>query len=78
AIAGAAKILHRVERTAFQYLDHSSILAGKTIEIPVDYGGEYATDLPALCNLSGLSDREVVRIHHEAAYRVFALGSAPG
>ncbi|MGO4115692.1 5-oxoprolinase subunit PxpB [Rhizobium ruizarguesonis] len=53
-------------------------LNGKTIEIPVDYGGEYATDLPALCNLSGLSDREVVRIHHEAAYRVFALGSAPG
>ncbi|NKK55452.1 5-oxoprolinase subunit PxpB [Rhizobium leguminosarum bv. viciae] len=53
-------------------------LNGKTIEIPVDYGGEYATDLPALCDLSGLSDREVVRIHHEATYRVFALGSAPG
>ncbi|MBY3044111.1 5-oxoprolinase subunit PxpB [Rhizobium leguminosarum] len=53
-------------------------LKGKTIEIPVDYGGEYATDLPALCDLSGLSDREVVRIHREATYRVFALGSAPG
>ncbi|WP_246700568.1 carboxyltransferase domain-containing protein, partial [Rhizobium sp. PEPV16] len=53
-------------------------LKGKTIEIPVHYGGEYATDLPALCDLSGLSDREVVRIHHEATYRVFALGSAPG
>ncbi|MBY3039057.1 5-oxoprolinase subunit PxpB [Rhizobium laguerreae] len=53
-------------------------LKGKTIEIPVHYGGEYAADLPALCDLSGLSDREVVRIHHEATYRVFALGSAPG
>ncbi|MBY3094381.1 5-oxoprolinase subunit PxpB [Rhizobium laguerreae] len=53
-------------------------LKGKTIEIPVHYGGEYATDLPALCDLSGFSDREVVRIHHEATYRVFALGSAPG
>ncbi|MGO6675244.1 5-oxoprolinase subunit PxpB [Rhizobium leguminosarum] len=53
-------------------------LNGKTIEIPVHYGGEYATDLPALCDLSGLSDHEVVRIHHEATYRVFALGSAPG
>ncbi|MGO6682578.1 5-oxoprolinase subunit PxpB [Rhizobium leguminosarum] len=53
-------------------------LNGKTIEIPVHYGGEYATDLPALCDLSGLSDREVVRIHHESTYRVFALGSAPG
>lgn len=53
-------------------------LAGKTVEIPVQYGGEYATDLPAICDFSGLSDRDVVRIHHEAIYRVFALGSAPG
>ncbi|WLR95318.1 5-oxoprolinase subunit PxpB [Shinella zoogloeoides] len=53
-------------------------LAGREIEIAVTYGGEHATDLPALCDLSGLSDREVVRIHHEGTYRVFALGSAPG
>lgn len=53
-------------------------LTGKTIEIPVHYGGEYATDLAAICDFSGLSDREVVRLHHEATYRVFALGSAPG
>ena len=53
-------------------------LAGKTHEIPVHYGGEHATDLAALCDFSGLSDREVVRIHHQATYRVFALGSAPG
>jgi len=53
-------------------------LAGKIIEIPVHYGGDYAIDLPAICDFCGLSDREVVRIHHEASYRVFALGSAPG
>jgi KipI family sensor histidine kinase inhibitor len=53
-------------------------LAGKTIEIPVHYGGEFATDLAALCDLSGLSARDVVRLHYEATYRVFALGSAPG
>ncbi len=53
-------------------------LAGKTIEIAVQYGGEFATDLAALCDFSGLTDREVIRIHHEAIYRVFALGSAPG
>ena len=53
-------------------------LAGREIEIAVTYGGEHAGDLPALCDLSGLSDREVVRIHHEGNYRVFALGSAPG
>jgi KipI family sensor histidine kinase inhibitor len=53
-------------------------LVGRAIEIAVTYGGEHATDLPALCDLTGLGDREVVRIHHEATYRVFALGSAPG
>jgi len=53
-------------------------LAGRTIEITVTYGGEHATDLAALCDRSGLSDREVVRIHYEGTYRVFALGSAPG
>ncbi|MEN0117748.1 MAG: 5-oxoprolinase subunit PxpB [Agrobacterium cavarae] len=53
-------------------------LAGKTLEIPVHYGGGYATDLATICDFAGLSDREVVRIHYEATYRVFALGSAPG
>ncbi|GGG07801.1 5-oxoprolinase subunit PxpB [Rhizobium wenxiniae] len=53
-------------------------LAGRTIEITVTYGGEHATDLAALCDRSGLSDREVIRIHYEGTYRVFALGSAPG
>lgn len=53
-------------------------IVGREIEIAVTYGGEHATDLPALCDLSGLTDREVVRIHSEGSYRVFALGSAPG
>jgi KipI family sensor histidine kinase inhibitor len=53
-------------------------IKGKMIEIGVHYGGEHAIDLPALCDHSGLRDREVVRLHHEGTYTVFALGSAPG
>lgn len=53
-------------------------LGGKTIEIPVTYGGEHATDLAAVCDFSGLTAREVVRLHAEGSYTVFALGSAPG
>jgi KipI family sensor histidine kinase inhibitor len=68
-----------VERLETAWLEARSVdLKGKIIDIPVVYGGEYATDLAALCDHSGLSDREVVRRHHEASYRVFALGSAPG
>ncbi|HXV30889.1 MAG TPA: 5-oxoprolinase subunit PxpB [Sinorhizobium sp.] len=53
-------------------------LTGKTVEIPVTYGGEHATDLAAVCDYSGLSDREVVRLHWQGDYTVVALGSAPG
>ncbi len=68
-----------VERLKAAWHEASGIdIAGRTIEIPVHYGGVFAADLPALCDISGLSDREVVRIHHEGCYRVFALGSAPG
>jgi KipI family sensor histidine kinase inhibitor len=56
----------------------SIAINGKTIEIGVHYGGEHAIDLAALCDRSGLSDREVVRLHYEGIYTVFALGSAPG
>lgn len=57
---------------------HSIDLTGKTVEIPVTYGGEHATDLAAVCDYSGLSDREVVRLHWQGNYTVVALGSAPG
>jgi KipI family sensor histidine kinase inhibitor len=68
-----------VERLETAWLEARSVdLVGKIIEIPVVYGGEYATDLAAICDHSGLTGREVVRLHHEATYRVFALGSAPG
>lgn len=53
-------------------------LLGKTVEVPTTYGGEHAIDLPAICDYSGLPDREVVRLHWERTYTVFAVGSAPG
>ncbi|MFD3240668.1 5-oxoprolinase subunit PxpB [Rahnella perminowiae] len=51
---------------------------GKLIEIPVIYGGQYATDLDAVCRHTGLSPREVIHRHSEGCYTVFSLGSAPG
>jgi KipI family sensor histidine kinase inhibitor len=51
---------------------------GRLIEIPVIYGGEHATDLAAVCAHTGLPPSEVIRIHSEGEYTVFALGSSPG
>lgn len=53
-------------------------LVGKTVEIPVTYGGEHATDLAAVCDYTRLTDREVVQLHWQGDYTVVALGSAPG
>jgi KipI family sensor histidine kinase inhibitor len=51
---------------------------GKLIEIPVVYGGEVGFDLPAVVARSGLSPREVIRIHSEGEYTVCAIASSPG
>lgn len=45
------------------------------IEIPVRYDGP---DLSAVAAAAGLSEREVVALHRDTAYRVAFLGFAPG
>jgi len=65
--------LHQLWRQA-QAVD----LQGKTIEIPVCYGGEHAIDLDAVCRHTGFTAKEVIRRHYQGNYRVFSLGSAPG
>lgn len=52
--------------------------AGKTIELPVVYGGEAGPHMDAVMEHTGLSMEEIVRIHTEPLYVVFALGSHPG
>ena len=51
---------------------------GKRIDIPVIYGGELGFDLPAVAKRAGLSEHEVIRIHAERIYTVFAVASSPG
>ncbi|MFZ5817195.1 MAG: 5-oxoprolinase subunit PxpB [Bacillota bacterium] len=51
---------------------------GRTVEIPVCYGGEFGPDLEAVAAHTGLSPAEVIRRHVEAEYRVYCLGFSPG
>ena len=46
--------------------------------MPVYYGPEVGLDLDEVCDYSGLSRDEVVRIHSEQTYRVYAIGFSPG
>ena len=51
---------------------------GRRHEIPVWYDASVGPELPVLAARSGLTEAEVIRLHSEREYPVFALGFAPG
>ncbi len=52
--------------------------AGKTIDIPIVYGGEYGPDMGAIKKSSGLSKAEIIALHCAEPYRVCMMGFIPG
>jgi inhibitor of KinA len=52
--------------------------AGRRIEIPVCYGGEWGEDLGELAQAAGLSAEEFAGLHGAGEYRVHLVGFAPG
>ncbi len=66
-------------KKAIQELEFSAKRSeGKTVEIPVVYGGEYGPDLEFVARHTGLSVDEVIEIHSKPVYRVYFLGFLPG
>jgi inhibitor of KinA len=51
---------------------------GRTIEIPVLYGGEAGPDLPDVAAHAGMRADQVIERHAGAEYRVYMLGFLPG
>lgn len=66
-------LLHSLWQTAVP-----AIQAGKTVEIPVVYGGEEAEDLHPWAAHAGLPVAEAVARHAAAVYTVAAIGAMPG
>jgi inhibitor of KinA len=52
--------------------------AGRTVEVPVLYGGEHGPDLPAVAERNGLAPEEVIEIHSSGDYLIYMIGFAPG
>lgn len=52
--------------------------AGRTVEIPVLYGGQAGVDLASAAAELGLSPQALVQRHAAADYRVAMIGFAPG
>lgn len=51
---------------------------GNLIILPAYYSNESGPDLDALARRAGLSADEVIKLHSEMEYRVYAIGFAPG
>jgi KipI family sensor histidine kinase inhibitor len=53
-------------------------VAGKAVDVPVQYGGETGPDLLELAHFANLGPQAAVDIHSSTTYRVFMLGFLPG
>lgn len=56
----------------------ASVPEARTVDIPVCYGGAFGPDLAFVAAHCRLSVDEVIRLHSAAAYRIYAIGFAPG
>jgi antagonist of KipI len=56
----------------------AATVTGKTMDVPVQYGGEVGPDLAAVAGFAGASPEAAAAIHSDATYRVFMLGFMPG
>ena len=59
-------------------IDERSQEKPRIVHIPTLYGGEYGPDLEFVAENAGLSTQEVIQIHSEADYLVYAMGFTPG
>lgn len=53
-------------------------IPGKIHEIPCCYEAPFCPDMEDLCKHTGLSPREIIRIHSGIDYKIYMLGFLPG
>lgn len=70
-------VLDRIRQAALQ-TEEAESQAGNQIILPVYYDAESGPDLDDLARAKALTTDEIIRLHHEQEYRVYAIGFAPG
>ena len=66
------KVLNNVQ------INKSNENTSKLIEIPVYYGIEVGFDLPRISEEKNLSIKEIIELHSNEIYKVYAIGFSPG
>ena len=65
-------------RNALTDLDSVAAGSGDLITLPVYYSAESGPDLEVIAELGNISVDDVIAIHQQQEYRVYAIGFAPG
>jgi KipI family sensor histidine kinase inhibitor len=67
-----------IRQTLSNLTAHNRQTEGSLVSLPVYYGVEAGPDLQALADRAGLTTEQVISIHQQTEYRVYAIGFAPG
>ncbi|MFT5692115.1 MAG: KipI family sensor histidine kinase inhibitor, partial [Oceanicoccus sp.] len=70
-------VLDCMRHAASQPLEQK-VVEGHLVTLPVYYSVESGPDLKSLSEKANLTIEEVIRLHHQQEYRVYAIGFAPG
>ena len=65
-------------RNALSNLDSVDAAAGELVTLPVYYSSESGPDLEIIAEGANISVEDVIEIHQQQEYRVYAIGFAPG
>ena len=72
------KIEEEIRNTIDQWTANNHGQKNRTVELPVYYSPESGPDLQLLADHSRLTTDQVIEIHQQVEYTVFAMGFAPG
>lgn len=76
--ADVEQLKQQVQALWQQLQSQSFHYQGKTVEIPVQYGGEFGEDLHEVATFHQATPEEIIRRHTEPLYTVFMMGFQPG
>jgi inhibitor of KinA len=71
-----AEVAERLRQMARDKASQSAVLASRLHHIPCCY--EFAPDLPRVVQATGLHADEVIQLHAETEFTVYAIGFSPG
>ena len=70
--------LEQILRGYIDRLDAMQVPAGRELQIPTCYGGEFGPDLYEVSALHGMTPEQVIELHASVTYIVYFLGFVPG